>query len=330
MVLLLQQTIYFAIPLLLVALAGVFAERSGIINLALEGEMIFGAMMGAIFVKVIQNANSALTQHPQLLFILAMLIGLISGAIFSLLLSFSAIKLKADQTIGGTALNLLAPAIVCTFGLLFFNEEKIKGTLEGIIFLKNNYSSGFMQTLFASPLKGVFEVLFDRMYISTYIGIFLFIVLSMWLYKSKIGTHMRACGEHPQAADSVGINVKAMRLLGTTISGGLAGLGGYIYVATCCSGIASSSIAGMGFLALAIMIFGNWNPILIAIGAIMFGFLRCLGPLADSIDFLAKLNLPMYFYNIVPYAIVLVVLIITRNKSGCPKAEGIPYDKGMR
>jgi len=331
MVLLLQQTIYSAIPLLIVALAGVFAERSGIINLALEGEMIFGAFIGAIFVKVVQEAHIMFfTEHAQVLFLLAMLISAISGAIFSLLLSFSAIKLKADQTIGGTALNMLAPAIVCTFGLLFFMEQEIKPLNFEVIFLKGSYKSQFMASAFAGPFKGLFEVLFDRMYISTYICIAIFVILSIWLYKSKVGTHMRACGEHPQAADSVGINVKAMRYLGTTISGALAGLGGYVYIATNSAGIAGSSVAGMGFLALAIMIFGNWNPFLIAAGAIIFGFLRCLGTLSSSIEFLKNLNLPMYFYNIIPYFIVIVVLVITRNKSGCPKAEGKPYDKGMR
>ena len=123
-VLVLQKTLIYAIPLLIVALGGMFAERSGVINLALEGEMIFGAFVGAVFVYAMQSAGN-LTSHPQLMFILAILIGGLSGAAFSLLLSFSAINLKADQTIGGTALNMLAPAIVCTVGLAFFNGEKI-------------------------------------------------------------------------------------------------------------------------------------------------------------------------------------------------------------
>ena len=148
--------------------------------------------------------------------------------------------------------------------------------------------------------------------------------------KSKTGTHLRACGEHPQAADSVGINVYKMRFLGTTISGFLAGIGGYAYIATVSAGTAESSVGGMGFLALAIMIFGNWNPVGIFFGSLLFGFLKCIGPLAGQISFLNSLGLDIYFYNIIPFVIVIIVLIISRNKSGCPKAEGIPYDKGQR
>ncbi|MCR5742001.1 MAG: ABC transporter permease [Gammaproteobacteria bacterium] len=317
-ILILQKTLIFAIPLLIVGLGGVFAERSGVINLALEGEMIFGAFMGAIFVYILQKNNIWLDK-PQLTFVFALAIGALSGALYSLLLSFSAIKLRADQTIGGTALNMLAPAIVNTFGLVFFMQEKINMpyTFKGYAILN-------------SDIPGFLRVFFDKAYISTFIIIAIYVLLSIWLYKSKTGTHLRACGEHPQAADSVGINVHKMRYLGTTISGALAGLGGYAYIATVANGTAEASVAGMGFLALAIMIFGNWNPLGIALGATMFGFLKCIGAVSSSIPFLAKIGLPSYFYNIVPYVVVLIVLVIFRKKSGCPKAEGIPYDKGQR
>ena len=304
-VFIIQNTIIYTIPLLIV------------INLALEGEMIFGDCMGAVAGYGFQMSG-ARADTPQLMFIIAMIIAAASGAVFSLLLSFSAINLKADQTIGGTALNMLAPAIVCTMGLAFFNQEKLvmpKSTNDDII---NDSISDFGR-IFA-----------DKMYISTYIVIAVFVLLSIWVYKSKTGTRMRACGEHPQAAASVGVNVYAMRYLGTTISGALAGLGGYVYIATTAGGTAESTVAGMGFLALAIMIFGNWKPLGIALGAVMFGFLKCISVMSSQIEFLSKLDLPMYFYNIIPYFMVLVVLALTAKKSGCPKAEGIPYDKGMR
>lgn len=316
-VFIIQKTIIYAIPLLIVALAGMFAERSGVINLALEGEMIFGAFIGAIAVHGFQTAG-AFENTPQLMFIVAMIIAAASGAVYSLLLSFSAINLKADQTIGGTALNMLAPAIVCTMGLAFFNQEKL------VMPKSTNY------VIINDNISEFGKIFADKMYISTYIVIAIFILLSIWVYKSKTGTRMRACGEHPQAAASVGVNVYAMRYLGTTISGALAGLGGYVYIATTAGGTADSGVAGMGFLALAIMIFGNWKPLGIALGAIMFGFLKCLSVMSSQIDFLNSLELPMYFYNIIPYFMVLVVLALTAKKSGCPKAEGIPYDKGMR
>lgn len=317
MIFIIQKTIVYMIPLLIVALAGMFAERSGIINLALEGTMIFGAFIAAMAVYNFQIA-SILVDHPQIMFLVAMIIAALAGAIYSLLLSFSAINLKADQTIGGTALNMLAPALVNTLALKFFNQEKIVMPLSTKFVLINEDASGFL------------KIFIDKAYISTYVMILVYIVLSIWLFYSKLGTHIRACGENPQAADSVGINVAKMRYIGTTISGALAGCGGYIYIATTAGGTAESSVAGMGFLALAIMIFGNWDPKRIAIGALIFGFLRCIGSVSSSIDILKNLTLPMYFYNIIPYFIVLVVLVFTSRKSGCPKAEGIPYDKGKR
>lgn len=317
MVFLIQKTLVYAIPLLVVALAGVFAERSGVINIALDGMMIFGSFIGAIFVSSMQKAN-LLDGHPQIMYILAMAVSAAAGAIFSLLLSFSAINLKADQTIGGTALNMLAPALCNTFALALFMQEKIE--------MPKSTNYAFVN----SDLNGFLRIFADKAYISTYIAIAVFVLLSLWLYKTKTGLRLRACGEHPQAAASVGVNVYKMRYLGTTISGALAGMGGYIYIATVTGGTAEASVAGMGFLALAIMIFGNWKPGGIAFGALLFGFLKCLGVISDQIAFMKSWNLPMYFYNMIPYVIVLVVLALTAKKSGCPKAEGIPYDKGMR
>ena len=253
------------------------------------------------------------------MFVLALLISGVAAALFSLLLSFAAIKLKVDQTIAGTALNMLAPAIFLTVCLVFFNQEKL------VMNPMPNYV-----ILHKGDMNPLYEIFCNKAYISTYIIFGLFVVLSIWLYKSKTGTHLRACGEHPQAADSVGINVYKMRFLGTTISGFLAGIGGYAYIATVSAGTAESSVGGMGFLALAIMIFGNWNPVGIFFGSLLFGFLKCIGPLAGQISFLNSLGLDIYFYNIIPFVIVIIVLIISRNKSGCPKAEGIPYDKGQR
>ena len=318
LILILQKTMIYATPLLIVALAGCFSERSGIINLALEGEMIFGAFIGALFVNYWQIAGTFI-ENQQLMFVLALLISGIAGALFSLLLSFAAIKLKVDQTIAGTALNMLAPAVFLTVCLVFFNQEKL------VMNPMPNYV-----ILHKGEMNPIYEIFFNKAYISTYIIFVLFILLSIWLYKSKIGTHLRACGEHPQAADSVGINVYKMRFLGTTISGFLAGIGGYAYIATVSAGTAESSVGGMGFLALAIMIFGNWNPVGIFFGSLLFGFLKCIGPLAGQINFLNSLGLDIYFYNIIPFIIVIIVLIISRNKSGCPKAEGIPYDKSQR
>ena len=220
MVFLLQKTLVYAAPLLIVALAGMFAERSGVINLALEGEMIFGAFIGAIVARFFSMAD-ILTGNIQLMFFVVLMISGAAAAIFSLLLSLSAVTLKADQTIGGTALNMLAPAIVNAFALSLFNSEKIQ------------MPANFAGYVIKNPnLPALVQIFGDKAYLSTYIIVIMFIVLSIWIYKTRTGMRLRSCGEHPQAAASVGINVFKMRYLGTTISGFLAGVGGYAYIAT--------------------------------------------------------------------------------------------------
>ena len=324
MTFLIQQTLVYTIPLMIVALAGVFAERSGIINIALDGIMIFGSFVGALSVYIMQTGDM-FSGNTQIMFVVAMLVSALAGALFSLLLSFSAINLKADQTIGGTALNMLAPAITLLIVKIVSMQDRLSMPKALGFIISNPEMNGFLKPFF------------DKMFISTYIVIGLFVVLSILLYKTKYGLRLRACGEHPQAADSVGINVARMRYLGTTISGALAGMGGYIYIATTASGTAEGTVAGMGFLALAIMIFGNWKPVGIAFGALLFGLLKCIGATYASLDIngdgifaLKELGLPIYFYNIVPYVVVLLVLAFTSKKSRAPKAEGIPYDKGQR
>jgi ABC-type uncharacterized transport system permease subunit len=243
--------------------------------------------------------------------------------------------MKADQTIGGTALNLLAPAIVLFLVNILFRQSSLN--------LKYDAPSWFMlfKTDFGFERKqdiGVIgEVLLNKVYLTTYIGIALYIVLSIILYKTKFGLRLRACGEHPQAADSVGISVHKMRYAGTTISGALAGLGGFIYALTTSNGTANGSVAGFGFLALAVMIFGNWKPLNIAIVGFIFGLFKCVAASAGTLDIngdgvymLAQLGVSNYVYNMLPYVMTLIVLAFTSKKSRAPKAEGIPYDKGER
>ncbi|MBP5269446.1 MAG: ABC transporter permease [Clostridia bacterium] len=335
MIFLLQKTLIFAIPLLIVALAGMFAERSGIINIALDGIMIFGAFIGALCAYLLRT-NPFFVDNNQLTFVVAMIAAAVAGAVFSLLLSFSAIRLKADQTIGGTALNMLAPAIALFIIKVFFSKDMLEMT-------RATGSDGAMHdfgyVIQNDGLNPVLRVFFDKAYISTFIALAVFVILSVLVYTTKTGLRLRACGEHPQAAASVGIDVNRMRYLGTTISGALAGFGGYVYIATVANGNATGAVAGMGFLALAIMIFGNWKPLGIALGSLFFGFLKCLGVIYPNLSvtvdgqevfFLKELGLPMYFYNMIPYVAVLLVLAFSSKNSRAPKAEGIPYDKGMR
>ena len=255
MTFLIQQTLLYAVPLMIVALAGVFAERSGIINLALEGIMIFGAFIGVLFVRALQGsawigAAKAANAYGtlQLFGVLAMLVAAIFGALFSLLLSFASINLRADQTIGGTALNLMAPALALFFIRLIANQNTLYIDGDGPSwFMIKKAMFGYGRT---EKMSWLGETFVNKMYLATYICIILFIVLSFLLYKTRFGLRLRACGENPQAADSLGINVYHMRYAGTTISGALAGMGGFVYALTTANCTSNGDVAGFGFLAL--------------------------------------------------------------------------------
>lgn len=343
MTFLIQQTLLFAVPLMIVALAGVFAERSGIINLALEGIMIFGAFIGVLFVRSMQEFDvflNAARQGDWLtlqgLELLAMLVSAIMGAIFSLLLSFASINLKADQTIGGTALNLMAPALVLFLVRILANQNTLQMTTGGAAswFMIKKSTFGIDKSV---DLGFLGETFLNKVYLATYICILLFVVLSIILYKTRFGLRLRACGENPQAADSLGINVYKMRYAGTTISGALAGMGGFVYSLTTANCTANGDVAGFGFLALAVMIFGNWKPLNIAMASLLFGLFKCIAAAYSSIDlngdgifWLAEIGISSHLYRMLPYIVTLAVLAFTSKKSRAPKAEGIPYDKGSR
>ena len=335
MVFLLQQMMLYAVPLMIVALAGVCAERSGVINLALEGIMIFGAFMGVVFVRIFQGAGMTQDQG-QLIMILAMILSGICGILFSMLLAFSAINLRADQTIGGTALNMLAPAIVMFFVYMIVAQNTIgmaQGGAAGWFMIKpstfghpKGYSYGAIGDFFL-----------NKVYLTTYICILIFILVSVFLYKTKTGMRLRSCGENPQAADSLGINVFKMRYLGVGLSGFLAGIGGFTFSLTTANMTSNGDVAGYGFLALAVMIFGNWTPLNIAGGSLLFGLFKCISATyatldinGDGVFMLNDIGISPYVYRMLPYLITLIVLAFTSKNSRVPKAEGIPYDKGMR
>jgi len=343
MTFLIQQTLLYAIPLMIVALAGVFAERSGIINLALEGIMIFGAFIGVLFVRSMQSfevftaaARAGDWLTLQGLELLAMLVSAILGALFSLLLSFASINLKADQTIGGTALNLMAPALVLFLVRILANQNTLQmatGDAASWFMIKKS-TFGIDKS---TDIGFLGETFLHKVYLATYICIILFVVLSVILYKTRFGLRLRACGENPQAADSLGINVYKMRYAGTTISGALAGMGGFVYALTTANCTANGDVAGFGFLALAVMIFGNWKPGNIALASLLFGLFKCIAAAYSTLDIngdgvfmLAQIGISSHLYRMLPYLVTLVVLAFTSKKSRAPKAEGIPYDKGSR
>ncbi len=312
MLLLIQYTLIFASVLMLVALGGCISEHSGVINLGLEGIMVIGALGGALVM------SSAGITSPALMVILAMLAAALAGMLYSCLLGVAAIHFKADQTLVGTAMNLLATAGATVL-------VKAMNTAAN----PDNHSSEIeyigARKMFIVNING-FE--FNWFMLVAVIAVLLVYFL---LYKNRFGLRLMACGEHPQAAGSVGINVYKMRWAGVLISGLLGGLGGLCYIL---AGVSlwkfENGVAGFGFLAPAVMIFGQWKPQRIALAGLLFGLFRALSNVYSSFDWLAKMNIPSGVYNMLPYIISLIVLAFTSKSSQAPKAEGIPYDKGMR
>jgi simple sugar transport system permease protein len=315
---LIQNTLPVAIPLLLVALSGMFSERSGVINIALEGIMLFGAFFGCLFVFFVQGGS----MDAQVVLLLGMFVAAVSGFIYSLLLSLAAVNMKADQTITGTALNMLIPAAILLFAKMYFNSDGI--TTDINFYLKE------VPSLSRIPVLG--KLFFQNTYITVYIGFLLLIISTVIFYKTKFGLRLRACGEHPHAADSVGINVYFMRHAGVGLSGILGGIGGFFYAVGVMDGNTNghTGVAGFGFLALAVMIFGQWKPVKILLAALFFAFLRTVAYSVSLIPFLDALDINQTYYKMLPYIATMVVLAFTSKKSRAPKAEGIPYDMGQR
>ena len=313
MLLLLQYTLIFASVLMLVALGGCFSEHSGVIIIGLEGIMVMGALGGALMMRYLPDGTSAFV-----MIVMVVLAAVIAGALYSLLLAVAAINFNTDQTIVGTAMNMLGTA-AATVIVKALNTAADPNNVSATIQYVEEKKAFYVNI-------GGFEFSWFMM-----IAFVLLIASHVILYKTRFGLRLCACGEHPQAADSVGINVYKMRYAGVVISGILGGLGGLVYIT---SGVSEwkfeNGVAGFGFLAMAVMIFGQWKPFNIAMAALLFGLMRALSNVYVAFDFLANLNIPGTVYNMLPYIISLVVLIFTSKKSRAPKAEGIPYDKGSR
>ena len=311
--LLVQYTLIFASVLILVALGGCISEHSGVINLGLEGIMVMGAMGGALAMRYLPAGSPAVV-----ILLCVVLAAALIGMLYSALLAVACINFKADQTIVGTALNMLGVA-AATVIVKAINTAANPDDVSSVI----QYSIP-KQALLVN-ING-FE--FNWFMVVTLIALILVYVM---LYKTRFGLRLRACGEHPQAADSVGINVYKMRWAGVLLSGALGGIGGMAYIVPAVGDWNfEMGVAGMGFLALAVMIFGQWKPLNIAGAALFFAVFRAMANIFDSIPFLAALGWPKEIYNMMPFVASMIVLAFTSRKSRAPKAEGIPYDKGSR
>lgn len=294
----LPSVLMIVAPILITAIGGMISEKSGVVNIALEGLMMIGAMSAAA-AHVLMEASG---MHHTLSLVLAMVIGTVIGGLFSLLHAVAAINLNADQTISGTGINLLASGVTIFASQILFNADRTREFRMGM----QTDALGFYPTAYIA----------------------LIVVLLSWfvLYKLPFGMHLRACGEHPGAAESVGINVKRIRYIAVLASGMLAGLAGGCVVLTQTIQYTSNTINGRGFIALAAVSFGRWRPAGVAGAALLFGTAQAFAIIANNIPALRVL--PTEVFNILPYVVTLIALVLFSGKNYAPAAAGKPYEKG--
>ncbi|MBT2691511.1 ABC transporter permease [Bacillus sp. ISL-55] len=305
--------IIFTIPLLITALGGLFSERSGIVNIALEGLMVIGAFSGALSIHYL---NGVLDNHTLVLW-LGLLAAVIAGILFSILHAFASINLNANQIISGTAINMIATA------LTVFLARNITGS--GNIRISSGFSPSNVPFLSDIPVIG--DLFFTKTYPTTWFVLAILFVSSFVLYKTRFGLRLRSCGEFPQAAEAAGINVRKVRYSGVLISGAFAGLGGALIIVTQ-SGEFTGTVAGLGFLALASLIFGQWKPLGVLAATLFFGFASTIANVSQVIPELAVI--PPILLKIFPYVVTLIALVIFSKSSQAPKAVGETFDSGKR
>ena len=305
--------IAYTIPLLITALGGLYSERSGVVNIGLEGLMVIGSFAGAFTIHLLQP----LYPGSEGMLWVGLLVAMIAGAGFSLLHAFASINLSANQVISGTAINMIAGA------LTVFLARNITGS--GNIQLQSGLIRGDIPFLSDIPFLG--PLLFSKTYGTTWLVLGI-LLLGWWvLYKTPFGLRLRACGEHPQAADAAGINVPGIRYAGVAISGAFAGLGGAIILVTY-SGEFNGSVAGLGFLALASLIFGQWKPLGILGATLFFGLATTLANVSQVVPEMKQI--PPLLLKVFPYVVTLIALVFFSKSSQAPKAAGEPFDKSKR
>ena len=315
LLLLLSYVLIFSVALMLVAFGGMFSERSGVINIGLEGTMVFGGFVGLI----VLNAMNAANFHPVLVVLITTIVAIVVGMLYSLLLAVACVTLKADQTLVGTAMNLLATALA----IIVSKRMSDRGASTSIQYNKDAF---------------IFKLFGVEMNVFLIVGIIALVAAIIVLYKLRFGLRLKACGENPSAADSVGINVTKYRYAGVLISGALAGIGALAYILPTQSFWNSASgVAGFGFLALAVMIFGQWKPARISIVAVFFSLFLSLSFIYNGIFneifgryLTAADGVTSDLFKMIPYILSLLLLAFTSKNHHAPKAEGIPYDKEAR
>lgn len=315
MIFLLQQMLFFSMPLLVVAVGGLYAERSGIVNIALEGKMIFGAFVGILFLFLFDERITG-----QSALVVAMLLGTAAGMLLGLMHAYASVTMKANQAISGMAINILAPAIA-----VFVAKEV---TPSELIPFRQRFFIPEIPLLNEIPIIG--KVFFERAYITTYVAIIVFLVSLFVIKKTRFGLRLRASGEHPHALDAAGVKVGRIRYTSVLISGGLAGLGGVVFFIPT-SVEFSANVSGYGFLAIAVLVFSKWEIKRIIVTSVFFGLMQTIASAHSGIPFLASIDIiPSEVYKMLPYIATLIVLSLSRGEANAPAAIGVPYDVSSR
>lgn len=305
----------FVCVLTVTALGGMFSEKSGTIALSLEGCMTIGALCAGIAMHLLP-----VSIPDGLCALLILIIAIVSAGAYSLLLAIASITFKADQTLVGTALNILSTSIAVVLVKLITKTDALPVGQSRLNFTR-------FYEIFNVEFFGMQGVRFNWI---TLIVLALIPIVYFILYKTEYGLRLSSCGENPSCADSLGISVKKTRYIGVGLSGMFAGLGGLLLITLNAEWEFANGANGIGFLALAVLIFGQRKPLYIFLGAFVFSIFKTLSIIYPNIDFLANLGISSYFYLALPYIVCLFVLVFTSKKNSGPKALGTSYDKGKR
>ena len=308
--LLVSTTLIYATPLILTSIGGTFSERSGVVTVGLEGIMVMGAFSGVVFNLEFADAFGKATPW------LGVLVGGVVGLLFSIIHAAATVNFRADHIVSGTVLNLLAPALAVFLCRVIYN----KGQTDSIT---QSFGKFDFPVLAKIPIIG--EIFFAGTSAIGYVVIAFTFLAWFVLYKTRFGLRLRSVGEHPQAADTLGINVYFMRYMGVLISGFLGGMGGAIYAQSISGNFSVTTITGPGFIALAAMIFGKWNPIGAMLASLFFGLSQSLAVIGGNLAFLK--DIPAVYLQITPYVLTIIVLAAFLGKSVAPKADGVNYIK---
>jgi simple sugar transport system permease protein len=312
--LVIPAAIYAAAPLILTALGGLFSERSGVVNIGLEGLMVVGAFTGIVVTLALEGMGLGAASTW-----IAMFAAIGIGAIFSLFHAVAAITFRADQIVSGVALNFLAVGLTVFLIRLFYG----KGQTD---YIRNRIYRDDVPFLSDIPIIG--PLFFSNAYVTSYIAIALTLIVYYIVFYTPFGLRLRSVGEHPMAADTMGIHVIKMRYIGVMLSGAFAGLGGAVFAVTVSGNFSGTTIVGQGFMALAALIFGKWNPLGVLGAALFFGLAQALSITGAQIPMLA--NIPSVFLLIAPYVLTILALAGFVGRAEGPKAIGKPYVKGSR